>query len=95
MSKNVQPITKEFTLSCPISVADGTVLEKLKVREPVVKDFRIASQQAKEVVEREVIIVARCTDLQLEDLDALKWKDYQKIQQFLFGDDDNGQSDTE
>lgn len=95
MSKPVEPVGQTvIVLSRPYQLADGTVIEQLKVREPEVRDFRIANQQGKDGVDREVIVAARCCGLVLEDMDVLKWKDYQKVQRFLFGED-NTDGDVE
>ncbi|BFU65386.1 phage tail assembly protein [Rodentibacter abscessus] len=85
MSQKTDAVRTTIKLSAPISLADGTVLEELKVREAVVKDFRTASQQGKTAEDREIIVAARCCDLVLEDMDLIKWKDYIQIQRFLFG----------
>lgn len=88
MSKPVEAMTKAtITLSRPLQLADGSAIETLKLREPEVKDFRVASQQAQSNVDREVIVVARCCGLVLEDVDKLAWKDYVNVQRFLFGED--------
>ncbi|QIW15854.1 hypothetical protein A4G20_05665 [Pasteurellaceae bacterium RH1A] len=89
MSKPVEPTSNLINLSSPLNLADGTSLDALKVREPTVKDFRVSSQQSHNQEEREVIVVARCCGLTIEDLDSLKWKDYKKVQRFLFGEDDS------
>lgn len=95
MSKPVEPITQlTITLSRPLLLADGTAVEQLKVREPEVRDFRTASHQSNNAVDREVIVAARCCGLVLEDMDSLAWKDYQKVQKFLFGED-NSNGDAE
>lgn len=89
MSKPVETITKlTISLSRPLHLGNGTTVEELKVREPEVRDFRTASQQSSNAVDREVIVAARCCGLVLEDMDSLAWRDYQKVQKFLFGEDD-------
>lgn len=87
MSKTVQPITHIIKLSAPVSLADGSIIEEINVREPTVRDFRKSSQQSKNAEERELIVAAMCCGLTIEDLELIKWKDYQKIQKFLFADD--------
>ncbi|MDH2999932.1 hypothetical protein A1D23_07495 [Chelonobacter oris] len=89
MSKSVEPIAQTtITLSRPLVLDDKTI-ETLKIREPEVRDFRIANQQGNNAVDREVIVAARCCGLVLEDMDGIAWKDYQKIQKFLFGENDS------
>lgn len=89
MSKAVEPIKNLIKLSTPIVLVDGKTLEEIKVREPIVKDFRRATQLAKSAEDREMIVVAACCDLTLEDLELLSWKDYSKVRTFLFGQDDD------
>ncbi|MDN3211634.1 phage tail assembly protein [Haemophilus sp. SZY H51] len=88
MSQKVDAVRTTIKLSSPVQLPDGTMLEELKVREPLVKDFRIASQQGKTAEDREIIVAALCCGLVLEDMDLIKWKDYVQIQRFLFGSDD-------
>lgn len=95
MSKPVEHISNVFQLSRPLLLANGETLTEVKVREPEVRDFRISSQQAKIPEEREVIVVARCCGLVLEDVDSMKWADYQKIQTFLFASDDADKGSAE
>nr|WP_314740877.1 phage tail assembly protein [uncultured Haemophilus sp.] len=85
MSQKVDAVRTTIKLSSPINLPDGTTLEELKVREPLVKDFRTASQQGKTAEDREIIVAALCCSLVLEDMDLIKWKDYVQIQRFLFG----------
>jgi len=47
MSQKVDAVRTTIKLSSPVQLPDGTTLEELKVREPLVKDFRTASQQGK------------------------------------------------
>lgn len=89
MSQKVNAVRTTIKLSSPIQLLDGTTLEELKVREPLVKDFRTASQQGKTSEDREIIVAALCCDLMLEDMDLIKWKDYVQVQRFLFGTDDS------
>ncbi|MGZ7906781.1 phage tail assembly protein [Haemophilus sp. SZY H53] len=85
MSQKVDAVRTTIKLSSPINLPDGTVIEEVKVRDPLVKDFRIASQQGKTAEDREIIVAALCCGLVLEDMDLIKWKDYVQIQRFLFG----------
>lgn len=87
MSMKVEALTNVIRLSTPIALADGTTLEEVKVREPLVKDFRRSAQLAKSNEEREIILIAVCCGLTVEDIDQMTWKDYRKISSFLFGDD--------
>lgn len=87
MSMKVEALTNVIRLSTPIALADGTTLEEVKVREPLVKDFRRSAQLAKSNEEREIILIAACCGLTVEDIDQMTWKDYRKISSFLFGDD--------
>ncbi|OBX04265.1 hypothetical protein QV08_12405 [Gallibacterium salpingitidis] len=89
MSMKVEALTNVIHLSAPITLADGTTLEEVKVREALVKDFRRAAQLAKSSEEREIIIIATCCGLTVEDIELIAWKDYRKISTFLFGEDDN------
>lgn len=90
MSKQVESVIKTtITLSRPLNLGNGETIQELKVREPEVRDFRTASQQSANAVDREIIVAARCCGLVLEDMDSLSWKDYQKVQKFLFGEDGN------
>lgn len=94
MAKKVEQTTTTLSLIIPLTLASGEVLEALNVRMPLVKDFRLANQQAKNSVESELVVIARCCGLVLEDLDNLTWKDYQRLQTFFFGSEDR-QGDTE
>ena len=88
MSQKVDAVRTTIKLSSPINLPDGTVVEEVKVREPLVKDIRVAGQQGKTSEEREIIVAALCCGLVQEDMDLIKWKDYQQIQRFLFGAND-------
>lgn len=90
MSKLTETVTA-FTLklSRPLHLADGKTVEELKVREPEVRDYRIAGQQGKSSIDNELIVTARCCGLVVEDLDRLTFKDYKKLQTFLFGEEDS------
>ncbi|WP_112082734.1 phage tail assembly protein [Haemophilus influenzae] len=85
MSQKVDAVRIIIKLSSPINLPDGTVVEEVKVREPLVKDIRLAGQQGKTSEEREIIVAALCCGLVQEDMDLIKWKDYLQIQRFLFG----------
>ena len=85
MSQKIDAVRTTIKLSSPVQLPDGTTLDELKVREPLVKDFRTASQQGKTNEDREIIVAALCCGLVLEDMDLIKWKDYVQIQRFLFG----------
>lgn len=89
MSMKVEALTNVIRLSTSITLADGTTLEEVKVREPLVKDFRRAAQLEKTSEAREIVIIATCCGLAVEDLDLFTWKDYRKISVFLFGEDDS------
>lgn len=86
MPQKTDAVRTTIKLLSPIALADGTTLEEVKVREPVVKDFRVASQQSSTAEDREIIVAARCCGLVLEDMDSITWKDYKQIQRFLFGE---------
>lgn len=86
MSQKTDAIRTTIKLSAPITLGDGSTLDEVKAREPVVKDFRTASQQGKTAEDREIIVASRCCGLVLEDMDLIKWKDYIQIQRFLFGE---------
>lgn len=88
MSQKVDAVRTTIKLSSPINLPDGTVVEEVKVREPLVKDIRLAGQQGKTSEEREIIVAALCCGLVQEDMDLIKWKDYVQVQRFLFGSDD-------
>ena len=88
MSQKVDAVRTTIKLSSPVQLPDGTTPEELQVREPLVKDFRTASQQGKTNEDREIIVAALCCGLVLEDMDLIKWKDYVQVQRFLFGSDD-------
>ncbi|EJP29453.1 Mu-like prophage FluMu protein gp41 [Haemophilus sputorum HK 2154] len=94
MSQKVDAVRTTIKLSSPIHLAGGILVEELKVREPLVKDIRVAGQQGKTSEEREIIVAALCCGLVQEDMDLIKWKDYQQIQRFLFGSDSED-GDTE
>lgn len=95
MSKQTEAVIKfTVSLSRPLHLANGETLTELKLREPEVRDFRVSSQQATNSADREIIVAARCCGLVLEDMDNLAWKDYQKVQTFLFGED-NTDGNTE
>ncbi|ACL32525.1 phage tail assembly protein [Glaesserella parasuis] len=88
MSKKVEVLSDgKITLSRPLMLSDGSTIETLELREPEVRDFRIAAQQGNNNVDRETIVAARCCNLVVEDMDKMKWKDYVKVQKFLFGED--------
>lgn len=93
MSQKVDAVRTTIKLSSPINLPDGTVVEEVKVREPLVKDIRVAGQQGKTSEEREIIVAALCCGLVQEDMDLIKWKDYLQIQRFLFGAGEDGDAE--
>ena len=72
-------VSTEITLKVPVTLGDGTRLEKLTVRAMVIADVRSASGVSNDIL-RELHILARLTGLVPEDLDLLHFADYQQLQ---------------
>lgn len=81
-AQNIQAqlgVTTEITLKAPVTLGDGTRLEKLTVRALTIGDVRSASGVSNDIL-RELHILARLTGLVPEDLDLLHFADYQQLQ---------------
>lgn len=72
-------VTSEITLIHPVTLVDGSRLEKLTVRALTIGDVRSAAHVGNDIL-RELHILARLTGLVPEDLDLLHFSDYQQLQ---------------
>ena len=80
-------------LSHPVTLDDGTILEKLEMRRPTVGDVvaaNITGQGNQAAAESK--LVARLCGLNIEDMNRVDYADYLKLQavllRFLRGNDD-------
>ena len=79
-------VTSEITLRHPVTLVDGTRLEKLNVRALTIGDVRSAAGVSNDIL-RELHILTRLTGLVPEDLDLLHFADYQQLQGLFRIDD--------
>jgi len=75
-------VTTEITLIHPVTLGDGTRLEKLTVRALTIGDVRSAANVSNDIL-RELHILARLTGLVPEDLDLLHFADYHQLQEMF------------
>ena len=84
-AQNIQAqlgVTTDITLIHPVTLGDGTRLEKLTVRALTIGDVRSAANVSNDIL-RELHILARLTNLVPEDLDLLHFADYQQLQEMF------------
>lgn len=65
-----------------IDLTDGSTIE---MREPKVRDMRIASEDTTDDVEKEVKLIANLTSKTVDEIEDLTMKDYGKLQEALKG----------
>ena len=75
-------VSTDIILKHPVTLGDGTRLEKLTVRALTIGDVRSAANVSNDIL-RELHILARLTGLVPEDLDLLHFSDYQQLQEIF------------
>lgn len=58
----------------------GQTIDKVILRAPLVKDMREADRRAESDLDKEVIVIARVSGINEEDLDTLSWPQYKQLQ---------------
>ncbi len=81
-------VVKEVVLKYPVRLADGTLLEKIRIRRPKVGDLRAVSRiQGSTESETETLqsfeMIARLTGMVTEDLDMLDSADFMALGECL------------
>jgi hypothetical protein len=71
--------SKTIALTTPLKTKDGRTLESLSMREPKVRDMRIA-QKAGDAADQEITMFANLCEVTAADLDELNLPDYAKVQ---------------
>lgn len=71
---------KTITLSKPVTI-NGTSVTELRMREPKVKDMRIARKGTPDDADQEIALFANLCEVRPADIDELSLVDYKKIQE--------------
>ena len=74
--------TETIELSSPITI-NGEEIKEITMREPTVGDQLAAAKTATSVPEQELHVIASLCDISPQDLHAMAWKDYRKLQEAL------------
>jgi hypothetical protein len=75
----------DITLSKPITI-DGTKVKALRMREPTVRDSRLASKSADGDSETmELQLFANLCDISLDNIESMTQRDYARVQAAFMG----------
>ena len=71
---------KTIKFDPPLLFAGDKPRAEVTMREPMVKDMRIADRTEGGDLDREVVMIARLTGINIEDLDTLSASQYKQLQ---------------
>ncbi len=71
---------KKITFDPPVKVANGEPISEIVMREPLVKDMRVADRMQGSDLDKEVAMIARLTGVNPDDLDGFSAANYRKLQ---------------